>query len=58
MSLERELDALRRRASKIVKHVDPPKLSMIITKDGDEKPEVGPYDLWVHVESKKSICSG
>ena len=54
MSLERELDALRRRASKIVKHVDPPKLRMIITKDGDELPEVGPYDLWVHCESKKA----
>ena len=54
MSLERELDALRRRASKIVKHVDPPKLSMIITKDGDEKPEVCPYDLWLYVESKKT----
>ena len=54
MSLEREVDALRRRASKILKHVDPPKLSMIITKDGDEKPEVGPYDLWVHVVSKKT----
>ena len=61
MSLERELDALRRRASKIVRHVDPPKLGLVVTQEGDatptvgdETPEVGPYDLWIEIENKKT----
>ena len=54
MSLERELDALRRRASKIVRHVDPPKLGLVITQEGDETPKVGPYDLWIEIENKKT----
>ena len=54
MSTEHELESLRRRLYKIVKVVDPPKLGMIITQEGDDTPEVGPYDLWVHVEGKKT----
>ena len=54
MSLERELDALRRRASKIVRHVDPPKLGLVVTQEGYATPTVGPYDLWIEIENKKT----
>ena len=50
----KELDALRRRASKIVRPVDPPKLGLVITQEGDATPTVGPYDLWIEIENKKT----
>ena len=56
MSLERELQALKKRVSRIGFKQDPPVLGLIVTQGDDPKPKkISPWDLWIHIEDKPPI---
>jgi hypothetical protein len=57
MSTRRELEALRRRLSKILPIVQPPELSMTVISGDDPMPDPSPWNLTLYIESKKETLA-
>ena len=56
MSLERELQALKKRVQRIGFQESPPELGIVLTKGDEPGPkEVSPWQLWIHIEDKPPI---
>ena len=54
MDLQRQLAIAQRRFDRLVPIVDPPTLSLVVTKEGEPVPEIGPWDLHIVVEQKEA----
>ena len=56
MSLERELEALRRRVKRVAPIAAPPELKMHIYKEGEKNPTSGSqWELSIMVEKKRPL---